>query len=106
MIDLDPLLFFFLFFIAIILFGLFWSIASHATDLASRRPKQRHAWGSFYVGRGEFVRYSETDLRLTYKRFKELYPYSKMTYQEYKKLQSEKAFKRAVSSQKIKRMVR
>jgi len=48
----------------------------------------------------------ETDLRLTYKRFKELYPHSEMTYQEYKRLQREKAFKRAVSSQKIKRMVR
>ncbi len=57
-------------------------------------------------GRGEFGEYTETDLRLTYKRFKELYPYSKITYQEYKKLQAQKAFKRAVSSEKIKRMVR
>ncbi len=48
----------------------------------------------------------ETDLRLTYKRFKELYPHSQMTYEEYKKLQAQKAYKRAVSSQKIKRMVR
>ena len=53
-------------------------------------------------GRGHL----ETDLRLTYKRFKELYPYSKITYREYKELQKEKAYKRAVSSQKIKRMVR
>jgi hypothetical protein len=48
----------------------------------------------------------ETDLRLTYKRFKELYPYARITYTEYKQLQREKAFKRAVSSQTIKRMVR
>lgn len=48
----------------------------------------------------------ETDLRLTYKRFKEIYPYSRISYHEYKKLQKEKAFKRAVSSQTIKRMVR
>lgn len=48
----------------------------------------------------------EFDLRLTYKRFKELYPFSQITYQEYKKLQMEKAFKRAVSSEKNKRMVR
>jgi hypothetical protein len=54
------------------------------------------------LGRGHL----ETDLRLTYKRFKELYPYSEITYREYKKLQKEKAYKRAVSSQKIKRMVR
>lgn len=56
--------------------------------------------------RGESSEQLEIDLRLTYKRFKELYPHSEMTYQEYKRLQKEKAFKRAVSSQKIKRMVR
>mgnify|MGYP001056874456 CR=1 FL=1 len=48
----------------------------------------------------------DVDLRLTYKRFKELYPFSEITYQEYKKLQMERAFKRAVSSEKNKRMVR
>jgi hypothetical protein len=48
----------------------------------------------------------DIDLRLTYKRFKELYPYSQITYPEYKKLQKERAFKRAVSSEKNKRMVR
>jgi len=48
----------------------------------------------------------DIDLRLTYKRFKELYPFSQITYQEYKKLQKERAFKRAVSSEKNKRMVR
>lgn len=48
----------------------------------------------------------ETDLRLTYKRFKELYPHSDIAYQEYKRLQAQKAYKRAVSSEKIKRMVR
>lgn len=56
--------------------------------------------------RGGFGEQMEIDLRLTYKRFKELYPYSQITYQEYKKLQAQKAFKRAISSQKIKRMVR
>jgi len=52
------------------------------------------------------VRYYETDLRLTYKRFMELYPNSEISYQEYKKLQAKKAYKRAVSPKKIKRMVR
>ena len=56
--------------------------------------------------RSRFGEPRETDLRLTYKRFKELYPYSKIDYREYKKLQARKAFKRAVSSQNIKRMVR
>lgn len=48
----------------------------------------------------------DIDLRLTCKRYKELYPWSKLTYQEYKQMQMEKAFKRAVSAEKNKRMVR
>ena len=56
--------------------------------------------------RGEFGDSWETDIRLTYKRFKEIYPYSKISYREYKELQRRKAFRRAVSSQQIERMVR
>ncbi len=52
------------------------------------------------------VHQKETDLRLTYKRYKELYPHSEITYPEYKRLQMKNAYKRAVSSDKIKRMVR
>ncbi len=52
------------------------------------------------------VHQKETDLRLTYKRYKELYPHSKISYPQYKRLQTEKAYKRSVSSTKIKRMVR
>lgn len=48
----------------------------------------------------------EVDLRLPYKRFKELYPWSPLTYNEYKKLQMSRAFRRAVSSESNKRMVR
>lgn len=48
----------------------------------------------------------ETDLRLTYKRYSELYPNSTLDYSEYKRLQARKAYKRAVSPTKIKRMVR
>lgn len=48
----------------------------------------------------------EIDLRLPYKRFKELYPWSQMTYAEYKKLQTARAFRKAVSSETNKRMVR
>ena len=55
---------------------------------------------------GEHVQQRETDLRLTYKRFMELYPYSNITYQEYKQMQARHAYKKAVSSMKIKRMVR
>jgi hypothetical protein len=48
----------------------------------------------------------ETDLRLTYKRYMELYPNSTISYPEYKKLQTRSAYKKAVSSMKIERMVR
>jgi len=48
----------------------------------------------------------ETDLRLTYKRYIELYPNSTLDYSEYKRLQARKAYRRAVSPTKIKRMVR
>jgi len=48
----------------------------------------------------------EVDLRLTYKRYTEIYPATRISYQDYKKMQSERAYRRAVSSTKIKRMVR
>ena len=48
----------------------------------------------------------ETDIRLTYKRFMELYPNSQMSYEAYKTLQSKNAFKTTISSRKIRRMVR
>ncbi len=48
----------------------------------------------------------EVDLRLTYKRFTEVYPATRMSYRDYKRMQSERAYRRAVSSTKIKRMVR
>jgi len=63
-------------------------------------------WRLLKRGSEAKVRYYETDLRLTYKRFMELYPNSEVSYEEYKKLQARKAYKRAVSSKKIKRMVR
>jgi len=48
----------------------------------------------------------ELDLRLPYRRFKELYPSNRLTYEEYKKLQMQQAFRRSMSSQDNKRMVR
>jgi hypothetical protein len=55
---------------------------------------------------GMFDEQVEFDMRLPYKRFKQLYPLSDITYKEYKKLQVQHAFKRAVGSQRNKRMVR
>ena len=92
---IDPLFYLpFLIFLGLIILGLWWQARKRF------EPKRTR------YSRGEFGGQMETDIRLTYKRFKELYPHSQITYQEYKKLQAEKAFKRAVSSQKIKRMVR
>ena len=48
----------------------------------------------------------DVDLRLTYKRYMEIYPSARMSYEDYKRLQAQSAYKKAVSSTKIKRMVR
>ena len=48
----------------------------------------------------------DVDLRLTYKRYMQIYPSTRMSYEEYKRLQVLRAYKKAVSSTKIKRMVR
>ena len=55
---------------------------------------------------GEFSSQMELDLRLPFRRFKQLYPESKLTYEDYKKLQMQQAFRRSMSSQDNKRMVR
>ncbi len=55
---------------------------------------------------GEFSPQMELDLRLPYKRFKQLYPTSSLSYDAYKKLQMQRAFRRSMSSQDNKRMVR
>ena len=87
-------------FLGFILIVLLLLISRQSTE----KPKRRRAGVESTRLGWEGVR--ETDLRLTYKRFKELYPFARITYAEYKQLQKEKAFKRAVSSQTIKRMVR
>ena len=98
---------FFLMAAAVVLFLLFLWIASKASEgtISGVGRKYLHAKDTA-TGRMQIREYAETDLRLTYKRFKELYPFSPITYQEYKQLQARKAFRRAVSSEKIKRMVR
>ncbi len=85
------IVFWFLFFVVLLLVA-WWGI---------KRIREK---GEGY-GRRLYGEPRDVDLRLTYKRFKQLYPYSQITYQEYKKLQMERAFKRAVSSEKNKRMV-
>lgn len=48
----------------------------------------------------------EVNLRLTYKRYMQMYPGVHMSYEEYKRMQAARAYRKAVSSNKIKRMVR
>ena len=48
----------------------------------------------------------EVDLRLTYKRYVQIYPGTNVSYEQYKRMQAEQAYRKAVSSTKIKRMVR
>ncbi len=55
---------------------------------------------------GQFSEQMEIDMRLPYRRFKQLYPDTKWTYEEYKKMQMQAAFRRSHSSQDNKRMVR
>lgn len=72
------------------------------------KPKQpqRYRSGRKEYIPGEFSAQMELDLRLPYKRFKQLYPDNTLTYKEYKKLQMQRAFRRSMSSQDNKRMVR
>jgi len=53
-----------------------------------------------------FTLQKEVDLRLTYKRYMQIYPSARMSYDDYKRLQVQSAYRKAVSSTKIKRMVR
>jgi hypothetical protein len=55
---------------------------------------------------GNFNNQMELDMRLPYRSFKKKYPHTNLSYEEYKKMQKQKAFKRSLSSQDNKRMVR
>ena len=64
-----------------------------------------HTAGHKYIP-GQFSGQMELDMRLPYRRFKQLYPSNTWTYEEYKKMQMQSAFRRSMSSQDNKRMVR
>ena len=66
---------------------------------------QHTATGRRYIP-GQFSAQMELDMRLPYKRFKQLYPETRWTYPEYKRMQMLTAFRRSYSSQDNKRMVR
>jgi hypothetical protein len=70
-----------------------------------RAVKSYQTAGRKYVS-GQFSPQMELDMRLPYKRFKQLYPENNWTYREYKSMQMQTAFRRSYSSQNNKRMVR
>jgi hypothetical protein len=95
--------------ISLIVVGLAIIVAIIIALKAQKRTphlERYHISGRQVYVSGEFSSQMELDLRLPYRRFKQLYPDSKLTYEEYKKLQMKTAFRRSMSSQDNKRMVR
>ena len=48
----------------------------------------------------------QANIRLPYKKFQEIYPENRISYPQYKAMQSMQAFKVSIPSKKLKRMVR
>jgi hypothetical protein len=95
--------------IPLIVLGLVFIVAIVIALKAQKRtqPLERyHSSGRQVYVPGEFSGQMELDLRLPYRRFRQLYPSSTLTYEEYKKLQTQRAFRRSMSSEDNKRVVR
>ena len=93
--------------ISLIVLGLiFIGAAIIALEKQKTQPLRRYRTVRQRYVPGEFSSQMELDLRLPFRRFKQLYPSSGLTYEEYKKLQMQRAFRRSMSSQDNKRMVR
>ncbi len=88
--------------------GIFMIVfALYASRKANRRVvKGYHAYAGRRYIQSQFSNQFELDMRLPYREFKHLYPESRWTYEEYKKMQMQTAFRRSFSSQDNKRMVR
>jgi hypothetical protein len=94
-------------FVPLVLIGLGMIVVAIISFKKSKhRSPQRYRSGRMAYVPGEFSGQLEFDLRLPYKRFKQIYPDNTITYKEYKKLQMRRAFRRSMSSQDNKRMVR
>jgi hypothetical protein len=96
--------------IFLILIGIIFIVTAITTISKNKSPNQ-----SRYQSKGtKYARYEpgtfspqmELDIRLPYRRFRQIYPHSNLTYQQYKQLQKQRAFKRSRSSQENTRMVR
>jgi len=93
--------------IALVIIGVVFIIAA-IIAYAKSKPQQviRYRTTHQKYMPGEFSGQIEFDMRQPYRRFKQLYPRSRLTYEEYKRLQMQRAFRRSMSSQENKRMVR
>ncbi len=56
--------------------------------------------------RSRIAQQHEGDIRLPYKRYRQLYPNTRMSYEEYKEMQTRDSYKHAINSKELKRMVR
>ena len=92
----------------LIVFGLIVVIAvvySKSMKKVAQVTSRYHSSGRLRYVPGEFSGQMELDLRLPYRRFRQLYPMTKWTYEEYKRVQMQRAFRRSMSSFENKRMV-
>ncbi len=55
--------------------------------------------------RTRLVKQHDGDIRLPFKRYKQLYPSTSMSYDDYKQMQARDAYRRAINSKELKRMV-
>lgn len=79
--------------------GLIWAaivilIIEFAVIAQSTRPRDR------------LIQQHEGDIRLPYKRYRQLYPNTHMSYDDYKQMQMRDAYRVAINSKELKRMVR
>jgi hypothetical protein len=93
-----------------ILVGVVIAVAAAISALKNQKSPQKpiaryHSRRYKYMP-GEFSEQMELDLRLPHRRFRQLYPTSRLTYEEYKRLQMQRAFRRSMRSQDNPRMVR
>ncbi|MCL2172643.1 MAG: hypothetical protein FWB84_03250 [Candidatus Bathyarchaeota archaeon] len=92
--------------------ALLTTISASKTSKKTNKAKQYSNYKTTYPYQqqqyytSQFNAQMELDLRLPYRRFKQLYPNNNITYDEYKKMQNQQSFKHAISSQKNRRMIR
>lgn len=93
----------------IIFLGIVITIVTIIVTASTKNTKQKTRFQSTghstYVP-GQYSRQMEFDMRLPYKRFKQLYPHNPWTYEEFKQMQKQTAFRRSTSSMENKRMIR